>query len=151
MIPDSAIAAEFKCTRTKANYMISDGMALDIEEKLLAKLKNVPFSLMIDESNKQYGKKFLCALVKYYDEEKDEVAIRFLDIFVCNDGTADNIAQEIVDMFLRKLLPFDNLIQIMIDNPNVMRGKYNGVVNQIKSRHTKHLVDIGGLFLASCR
>ena len=56
MFPDSAIAAGFKCCRTKTNYLICDGMAVDIQTKLLNKLRNIPFSLLIDESNKQYEK-----------------------------------------------------------------------------------------------
>ncbi|CAL4071546.1 unnamed protein product [Meganyctiphanes norvegica] len=35
----------------------------------------------------------------------------------------------------------------MTDNPNVMRGIFNGVVTQIKSKHANHLVDIGGCSL----
>ena len=59
MFPDSRIAALFKCSRTKINYTIVDGIAVDVQEKLLESVKDVPFSILIDESNKQYGKKFL--------------------------------------------------------------------------------------------
>ena len=147
MFPDSAIAAGFRSCRTKTNYMICDGMAVDIQLKLLDKIRKIPFSLLIDESNKQYGKKFLCAMVKFYDTDQDNISIRFLDIFVCNDGSADAITQKVVDMFDRNNLSFENLIHIMTDNPNVMRGKYNGVVTQITSKHAKHLIDIGGCSL----
>ena len=35
MFPDSTVAAGFKCCRTKATYMISDGISVDIQEKLI--------------------------------------------------------------------------------------------------------------------
>ena len=57
IFPDSAVAAGFKCYRTKANCMIIDRIYVDIQEKLIQSLQNVPFSLLIDESNKQYEKK----------------------------------------------------------------------------------------------
>ena len=147
MFPGTPISAGFKCCRTKTNYMICDGMAVDLQSKLLNKLRNVPFSLCIDESNKQYGKKFLCAMVKFFDDDTNSISIRFLDIFVCNDGDSDNITQKVVEMFVKNLLPFENLIHIMTDNPNVMRGKYKGVVKQITSKHANHLIDIGGCSL----
>ena len=43
MFPDSAIATGFKCCRTKTNYLICDGMAVDIQTKLLNKLRNFPY------------------------------------------------------------------------------------------------------------
>ena len=147
MFPDSAIAAGFKCSCTKTSYLICDGMAVDVQTKLLNKIRDIPFSLLVDESNKQYGKKFLCAMVKFYDHDLNKITVRFLDLFICNDGTADDITKNIVDMLDRNNLSFENLIQIMTDNPNVMRGKYSGVVNQITSKHANHLIDIGGCSL----
>ena len=35
MFPDSAIAAGFKCCRTKTNYMLSDGISVDLQDKLI--------------------------------------------------------------------------------------------------------------------
>ncbi|CAL4189446.1 unnamed protein product [Meganyctiphanes norvegica] len=147
MFPDSSIAAGFKCSRTKTNYTIVDGIATESQEKLLESIKNVPFSILIDESNKQYGKKILVILIKFYDEGHGDITTRFLDICVCNNGTADVIASVIVDFFNKNNLSFDNLIQIMSDNPNVMRGVLSGLVTQIKSKYAGHMVDIGGCSL----
>ena len=146
MFTDSAIAAGFKCCRTKTNYMLSDGIAVNVQEKLIQSLQKVPFSLMIDESNKQYGKKFLSVMVKFHDDTYNDVTVRFLDICVCNVGTSNYITNH-VDIIRKNNLCFDNLIHIMTDNPNVMRGLYSGVVTQIKLNHASHMVDIGGCSL----
>ena len=147
MFPDSPIAAGFKCSRTKTNYTIVDGIAIDLQEKLIESLQNVPFSILIDESNKQYGIKFLVIMIKFYDEQHNDVTTRFLDICVCNKGTSDAITKIIVDYLNKNNLSFDNLIQIMTDNPNVMRGVLTGVVTQLKSKYADHLIDIGGCSL----
>ncbi|CAL4137205.1 unnamed protein product, partial [Meganyctiphanes norvegica] len=56
----------------------------------------------------------------------------FNDICVCNNGTADVIASVIVDFFNKNNLSFDNLIQIMSDNPNVMRGVLSLILKSTK-------------------
>ena len=117
MFPDSAVAAGFKCCRTKANYTISDGISVDIQEKLIQSLQNVPFSLLIDESNKQYGKKFLCVMIKFYDSNYNDITVRFLDLCVCNNGTSDEIMKHVVDIIRNNNLSFENLIHLMTDNP----------------------------------
>ena len=147
MFPDSAVAAGFKCCRTKANYTINDGISVDIQEKFIQSLQNVPFSLLIDESNKQYGKKFLCVMIKFYDSNYNDITVRFLDLCVCNNGTSDEITKHVVDIIRNNNLSFENLIHLMTDNPNVMRGCFNGVVTQIKNEHANHLADIGGCSL----
>ena len=91
MFPDSAIAAGFKCCRTKTKYVICEGIALNLHEKLLESVQKVPFSIMIDESNKLYGSKFLCIMIRFFDETIGDVTTRFLDLINCNIGTADAI------------------------------------------------------------
>ena len=86
-------------------------------------------------------------MVKFFYEDLSSISVRFLDIFVCNDGDADSITQKLVEMFIKNLLPFANLSHMMIDNPNVMRMKYMGVVKQIVLKHANYFVDIGGCSL----
>ena len=119
MFPDSAVAAGFKCCRTKANYMISDGISVDIQEKLIKSLQNVPFSLLIDESNKQYGEKFLYVKIKFYDENYNDITVRFLDLCVCNNETSDELTKKHVDIIRKNNLLFENLIHLMTDHTKI--------------------------------
>ena len=41
----------------------------------------------------------------------------------------------------------ENLLQVMSDSPNVMRGKHKGVLKLIKDSHAPHLLDLGGCSL----
>ena len=114
IFPYSAVATGFKCYRTKANCMIIDRIYVDIQEKLIQSLQNVPFSLLIDESNKQYGKKFLCVIIKFYDNYND-ILVRFLDFCVCNNETSDELTKH-VDIIRKNNLSFENLIYLMTDH-----------------------------------
>jgi len=140
MFPDSKIAAKFSSQRTKTNYIVSDGIAVNFHNELVAKLKHKIFSLMIDESNKQYGKKFLHVLVKYFDKEQGDIVQDFLDSVVVNKANSDNLVAAILKLLRDDDLPLDNMIQIMSDSPSVMRGAVNGVVTVIKRTHAPHLI-----------
>ena len=147
MFPDSAIAAGMKCSRTKTMYTIRYGISVANVEKLREKLSKSIFSILIDESNKKYGEKFLCIMVKFYDEEKKMVQTKFLDLKKCNKSKSDDITKLVEESMVDNKLSYDNLIQIMSDNCNVMRGVHNGVVTQLKDKHAKHVIDIGGCSL----
>ena len=119
IFPDSAVAAGFKCYRTKANCMIIDRIYVDIQEKLIQSLQNVPFSLLIDESNKQYGEKFLYVKIKFYDENYNDITVRFLDLCVCNNETSDELTKKHVDIIRKNNLSFENLIHLMTDHTKI--------------------------------
>ena len=147
MFPDSAIAAGFKCCRTKTKYVICEGITLNLHEKLLESVQKVPFSIMIDESNKLYGSKFLCIMIRFFDETIGDVTTRFLDLINCNIGTADAITQCVVDSITKNNLSWDSLMHFMSDSPNVMRGIHKGVFTQIVSKYASHIIDTGGCSL----
>ena len=147
MFRDSTTAANFKSGRTKTTYTITDGLSHEFQERLVKILKNTVFSLMIDESNKKYGCKYLFILVKYFCQEQGKVVIGFLDLHIVNKETADNIVKAIVNTFENSEIPFANLLHVMTDNPEVMRGRFNGVVTQLKNKYANHLLDIGGCSL----
>ena len=52
-----------------------------------------------------------------------------------------------MEFFNKHDLSFENFIQIMSDNPNVMRGALSGLVTQMKSKYAVHMIDIGGCSL----
>ena len=114
-----------------------DGIAVDVHEKLLESVKDVPFSILIDESNKQYGKKFLVILIKFYDQRYEDVTTRFLDICVCNKGIADVLVNVIVEFFNKHDLSFENLIQIMSINIGgcSLHHVHNAIKNSLPELH----------------
>lgn len=147
MFPDSAIAGGYKCGRSKMSYTIRHGTYKTFISQLNEKLKDTVFSLQIDESNKMYGTKFFIMLVKFYDSNLGKIVNRFWECKVVNKGDADSLVKCITNSFNEHDVPFGNLIQIMSDSPNVMRGDYKGVITQITKKYAPHLVDLGGCSL----
>ena len=143
----SAIAAAYKCSRTKMRYTITHGVSQTFKSLLDKKLKETVFSLQIDESNKMYGIFFLIMLVKFYDDELEKITTRFVELKVANKGDAASIVKTITDTFKEHDIPFTNMMQIMSDSPSVMRGKYQGVVTQFKEKYAPHIIDLGGCSL----
>ena len=66
MFPDSAIAKQFGCGRTKATAIIKGALALNYLNKVLTSMSN-PFSIMMDKSNKT--DKSCIILVRVLDSE----------------------------------------------------------------------------------
>ena len=132
--------------QTKTSYIIREGIAVANLEKLKENIENKVFSIMIDESNKNYGEKCFCLMVKYYDELKG-IQIRFLDLIKCNKSNSDNLTKLVVETFEEHNLNWTHLIQVMSDNCSVMRGIHKGVVTQLRSKYAKHLIDFGGCSL----
>lgn len=145
MFPDDPVASGFKCGRTKSTYITKHGIAVTNLENLQEKLKDKVFSLMIDESNKNYGEKFFCIMVKYYDEKGTK--IDFLDMKKCNKANADNLTKLVAECLEEHNLSWINLFQVMSDSCSTMRGIHKGVVTQIRYKFASHITDLGGCSL----
>ena len=72
---------------------------------------------------------------------------RFWELRVVNKANSDALVKAIVNTFQQHNVPFSNLIQIMSDSPNVMRGPYKGVVTRLKRDYAPHITDLGGCSL----
>ena len=147
MFTDSPTAAGYRSCRTKMRYTITHGTYETFKTQLDNKLKENLFSLQIDESNKMYGKKFLVMLVKFFDTEFNNITNRFWELRVVNKADSDALVKAIVNTFQQHNVPFSNLIQIMSDSPNVMRGPYKGVVTRLKRDYAPRITDLGGCSL----
>lgn len=143
---DSKIANEYHCKRTKSTYILTDGLLPCIHEETVNDLKSNKFSLLIDESNKKYGITYLNLLVKYFDEKVGKVVTRFFKSVTVGHATAVDLAKKIMDVLAEDTIPTDNLLMVMSDSPNVMRGEKGGVIKILKDK-MPHLIDIGGCTL----
>ena len=58
MFPDSKIAEQFSCGRTKCSYILCYGVAPYLKEALIAELKEVPYyTTLFDESYNRISQK----------------------------------------------------------------------------------------------
>ena len=78
MFPDSQIAANLSIFRTRASYMISDGLGPEFLRQLLDDvMKSDMFTMHYDEATNKEGKKQLDLHVRYWSAVTDDVRVTF--------------------------------------------------------------------------
>ena len=142
MFPDSAIAADFSCKRTKTKAIVSDALDPYMKKPVVEILKVSPFSLLCDESNDRGDSvKLLTILVRLYDPGNQIIVTRHLETVGITDLTADGIFSAIAQTLQKYNVPFSNLLSFVSDTCNVMKGVKGGVIAKIRSEQPK-VVDI---------
>ena len=147
MFPDSSIAKQFQCSRTKTSVLVRYGNGQYCHDVLLQAMKvlspTVFFSLMVDESNDRgVEAKDLAILVRFFDLNIMRTVTRFLGLPTANDGSAYAIFQKIDECLSSCGLQYCNLIGFNSNTCNTMKGKRNGVVRHLTDKQP-NLVDLG--------
>lgn len=62
----------------------------------------------------------------------------------CIKVTSESLYQKIVTLFETNEVPWSNLMSILMDSCNVMRGSKSGLETQIREKKAGHLLDVDG-------
>ncbi|XP_065667530.1 uncharacterized protein LOC136087857 [Hydra vulgaris] len=90
--PDSKIAKEVTCARTKSEEIITSVLSPHSIEITIKDLKNIAcFGLATDGSN-HGSTKIFPILIQYFDPNKEGVATKFIEIKATPDETAESQA-----------------------------------------------------------
>ncbi|XP_041358912.1 uncharacterized protein LOC121375499 isoform X1 [Gigantopelta aegis] len=141
MFPDSAIASDFKCGKTKTTIIIKKALAPHFNSEV-NKLCNGPFSVLVDNSNDRGDNKNLAILVRCVDDEIEQTVTKFLDMPVCNLANAENLFNTIDKCFTDRGLDWINLVAYCSDNASVMIGQHNSVLSRIRQKQP-NVFDMG--------
>ena len=133
--PDSKIAKEVKCARTKSTAVVKNAIAPASRKMMLSKVNlSLAFSLLMDESTDRGVKKREGTLIRYYDECSLKVATGFLGLQEVPEANASNLF-ECLDFHITQAgLGYEKLIGWNSDGANVMLGKRNSVVTRLKTK-----------------
>ncbi|KAJ4925581.1 hypothetical protein JOQ06_018307 [Pogonophryne albipinna] len=101
-------------------------------------------SLNVDESTSSSNKKVLAMLVSYFDQELKDVVLEHLGSLEVVKVNAASLEELICNFFKEKYIPWSNLVSIMLDSCNVMRGSKSGLETRIRQNHCKTLLDVDG-------
>ena len=147
MFPDSQIASQFHCSRTKTSVLSRFGNSTWIQNQLVHQLTHsaqpVFFSLLVDESNDRgVEAKDLVILVRFFDNAIMKAVTRFFDLPTANNGTAAAIFDKIDNCLSSHGLQYQRLLCFNSDTCNTMKGQRNGVVRHLLDRQ-QNLVDMG--------
>ena len=131
MFPDSKIAHEFACARTKAAALVTHALAPAANEPVVEALRKQYFTVLCDGGNDNFEKKYFGVMVKYWDNNLDKVVTRFLDAPVCNIATGESLFNALAGALETRQVPWENLIGFASDSASVMVGKRNSVLSRV--------------------
>ena len=130
---DSEALAELNIDRTSASYKMQFGVGKTFADELAVNLRKNYFSLNIDEATSKSSKKVLSFLVSYFSPEDNKVVVRHLHSASVIKANSETIHEELVQVFKEKELPWINLMSILMDSCNVMRGSKSGFEMRVRS------------------
>lgn len=76
-------------------YYYLGAIAPELDDEVTNICRSQPFGLQCDESNNMKKEKELVILARVYDENNLEVVTKFIDMPVCNVGTADSLYEKL--------------------------------------------------------
>lgn len=141
---DKRALEHLEMSRTTASYKTRFGVGKTFEDKLLQNLRSVHFSLNIDESTSSNYQKVLTVLASYFSLDLNKVVVQHFASLTCIKVTSESLYQKIVTLFETNEVPWSNLMSILMDSCNVMRGSKSGLETQIREKKAGHLLDVDG-------
>ncbi|KAK5911915.1 hypothetical protein CesoFtcFv8_001842 [Champsocephalus esox] len=119
---DKPALAHMKLSRTAASYKMVQGLGHTFSERTFQRIRSSPFSINLDESTSNSNKKVLSILVSYFNQELNHVVVEHLGSIEVLKGTAYHLETALVTFFKDHQIPFSNMVSMMLDSCNVMRG-----------------------------
>ena len=128
---------------TTASYKTRLGLGLTIKDKLIKSLKEHHFRLNMDEATSENSLHVLTVLVSYYSHIQNKVVVSHLMSIELIKVDSASIFQCINKFLNENNIPWTNLVSVLTDSCNVMRGKKTGVETRLREK-APHLLDIDG-------
>ena len=141
MFPDSKIAESMTMKRTKASYVMQEGIAVEESESLSSLCKNTKFSLLIDESTDISVSQVLAIVVRFFQNRK--VTDALLTTVEVEDSSAQGLYTAVKKVFHDRSVPLSNIFGFGSDNCSTMMGVNSGFQALLKE-------DVPGVFIMGC-
>lgn len=143
MLPCPA-SEEFTLCRTKASYVMSDGIGPLVLKMLIDDLckSEAAITLMYDETTTVQVKKRMDILVRYWSESELRVIIRFLKAFFFGHAKGVVVGSEIIKLVFDQdtCFPAERLFNLSSDGPNVNKTIWKFVDGKLKEKKLKGLI-----------
>jgi len=132
MFPDSEIARQYACGRTKATHITCTiaGQSVDRIKQNVGR-NDLMFTLATDGSSDDEDK-FFPVLITHEDQITGLITTSFLDMPVVNSATGENIATALKDSLRKCDLSLKQCIAFSSDNASVMTGRHRGVMGYLQ-------------------
>ncbi|GFR20367.1 long-chain-fatty-acid--CoA ligase 5 [Trichonephila clavata] len=120
---DQTVLNSLEMSRTTACYKMKYGLAKTIKENIIKTLKETPFSLNLDESTSNAQESILAILVQFYDNNQNEVVVHHFASLKMESCNSEAVFKAVVNTIEDNNIPWANLISVLMDSCNTMRGK----------------------------
>ena len=130
--------------RTTASYKTRFGVAKTFDSELVETLRTTFFSLNMDESTSSNFQRVVTILVSFFSPKSNQVEIHHLSSFTVTKVNSQTLFDEVVRIFDMHNIPWSNLMSILMDSCNVMRGSKSGLETRIRNEKAPHLLDVDG-------
>lgn len=129
--------------RTTASYKMRLGLSKTVINETVDNLQKCKFSLNIDEATSSNYKRVISILVSYFSPLINKVVVEHLASVNVFRVTAEAIFNEVIKVFEDNNIPWHNLMSVLMDSCNVMRGSKSGLEKRIQEK-APHLLDVDG-------
>jgi len=126
MFPDSAIAQKMSLKRTKAAYVMQQGIAYHERLDITSICRNQKFSIIIDESTDISTKQMLAVVVRCLDAKTGKVVDSLLDLVEVEDASSLGLFTAVKKLLNTLQIPLSNIIGFAADNCATMMGSTAG-------------------------
>ncbi|GBM80458.1 hypothetical protein AVEN_57296-1 [Araneus ventricosus] len=126
--------------RNAVSYKTRFGISKTVKEALFEDLRKEFFLLNLDESTNSNNQKIVTVLVNCMIKDGNISAKHIYSYWVDNIKS-ETIFQGLVQIFDKNNIPWQNLMSVLMDSCNVMRGENAGLEVKIRSQ-CPHLLDI---------
>ena len=130
--------------RTSTTYKLKFGLGKTFHERTIENMKKKHFSLNMDESFSSNDQKVLTILVSYFSDSDKQIVVEHLESVALDICNSEMVYTELVNVFHKYEIPWNNLCSILMDSCGVMRGSRKGVEKRVRDTVAPHLLDIDG-------
>ena len=132
--PDSKIAQNYHCARTKTACILNYSIAPLLRDELVAQMKVEPFSLSVDASSDTGLSKMNPLTVRIHDVTSKVVLQKFFDLCLTTGVTASTAATifDKINATLQQYeISWDNCTAFGVDNTNTNIGAKNSIKSRV--------------------
>lgn len=110
MFPECEVAQHMTMKRTKASYIIQEGIAHEERNEVAQICRKQKLSILIDECTDVSVSQVLAVVVRYFDVKTEEVVDALLDTVEVDDGSGEGLYKAVRTLLEERGIPLTKLI-----------------------------------------
>ncbi|KZS21847.1 Uncharacterized protein APZ42_011175 [Daphnia magna] len=131
--PDDERVRKLALKKQKLGNIVRYGFGDHLKKDLVNTLKEVFFSIIIDETTDVSVKGQLACVVQYWCLDKHMLVVKLLDLIEVESATADGLSTSVLKLLERENIPLERVIGFSADTCSTMFGRHHSVSTLLTS------------------